>query len=263
MGGRAVSRPAYLAAGPEDAPVVALLHAIATDASVWMAQIGALQSRYRVVAIDLPGHGANTSVPTATPSIEALALAVLQTCDALGVDRAAFVGLSLGSMVAQWIAANRPERVAAAVFACGACTLPEAGRQAWRDRIASVATGGIEPQLAPTLERWFTPGFRKAAPFTVSAIAALVRATSIDSYIFAATAIAALDQAEMVRRIACPTLVIAGEQDQATPMPALELLTQAIPGARLATLPTAHLANIEAAVAFTELVGSFLRETLP
>src|SRR5262249_1471676 len=87
----------------------------------------------------------------------------------------------------------------------------------------------------------------------------LIRNTSTEDYCFAAAAIAELDHRDILPRITCPTLVLAGDEDHiAAPPAALRAIADAIPGARYASLPAAHLANVELPVAYAELVGRFL-----
>ncbi len=91
-------------------PTVVLIHGVLNDHSVWI-----LQSRYlahhgfNVLAIDLPGHGRSGGEAPAT--VEEAARSVLGLLDALGVERAALVGHSFGSLIALQAAADAPERV--------------------------------------------------------------------------------------------------------------------------------------------------------
>lgn len=97
------------ALAPQQATVV-FIHGVLNDHSVWI-----LQSRYlahhghNVLAIDLPGHG--RSGGEAPASVEAAANSVLALLDALGIERAALVGHSFGSLIALHTAAHAPERV--------------------------------------------------------------------------------------------------------------------------------------------------------
>ena len=79
------------------------------------------------------------------------------------------------------------------------------------------------------------------------------------SYLATSRAICDLDLRSGLNAISLPTLVITGRQDRATPPAWGEAIADSIPGAALLELPTAHLSNIEAATAFNEAVGRFLR----
>jgi pyruvate dehydrogenase E2 component (dihydrolipoamide acetyltransferase) len=110
-------RHAYLRAGPAAGmkPPVVLLHGFGADANTWLFNIGALATERVVYALDLPGHGASSkSVDAAT--IPALAEAVVDCMDALGIGRAFLVGHSLGGALALALAGNRPDRVVGLVL---------------------------------------------------------------------------------------------------------------------------------------------------
>lgn len=109
--------------------------------------------------------------------------------------------------------------------------------------------------------RWFTPTFRASSPLTMEWVGGMIAGTSVAGYGHACEAISRLDNASALPTIGCPTLVIAGSEDGAAPPAALEAMARAIPNARLATLPAAHLANVEVPTAYAELVRSFLDDT--
>jgi pimeloyl-ACP methyl ester carboxylesterase len=94
---------------PGQRPVM-FIHGAANDHRVW-----ALQSRYfayhgfNVLAVDLPGHG--KSVGPALPGVEDMAAWALRVLDATGMEKAALVGHSMGSLIALETAARRPDRV--------------------------------------------------------------------------------------------------------------------------------------------------------
>jgi 2-hydroxy-6-oxonona-2,4-dienedioate hydrolase len=101
----------YNEAGPADGPPVVLLHGGGPGATGWSnysPNIEALAQHFRVIAPDLPGWGASGEVDFATyDHIEA----VCQLLDALGIEKAAFVGNSMGGHTALRMATERPERV--------------------------------------------------------------------------------------------------------------------------------------------------------
>lgn len=239
-------------------PWVVLSHSLATDLSLWDDQMAALTQRFTVLRFDTRGHG-GSAAPDEPYSLDLLAADVLGLLDALNVARCAFVGISLGGMIGQHLALAAPERVERLVLASTTSGYPPEARAMWADRIATVRAQGIEPLVAPTLERWFTAGYRNAAPESVARIAALIRATSPVGYIGCGHAIAALDTTPRLAAIRCPTLVIAGAQDVGTPPAMGRLITQQVAGARLALIESAsHLCNVEQAETFNTLVTDFL-----
>lgn len=255
--------PKLLAArfdGPEDAPAVVLLHAIATTSDLWKAQVPVWSRQFRLVRLDLPGHGASEPLEPGA-DFDAFAGAVARTLGSHGITSAAVVGLSFGAMVGLRLAADRPDLVRASVFANGLVRTPDAVRDAWRARIRSVEDDGMGSQSAMTLERWFTPAFAARSPLTVDWIRGLIEATPPIGFQRAADAISRLDQTALLSKVSTPSLVLAGRFDQAAPPAAAQALAEALPDATLAILETAHLSCVEQPVEFAETVGAFLQAT--
>ncbi|MBI5721708.1 MAG: alpha/beta fold hydrolase [Burkholderiales bacterium] len=248
-------------AGPADAPAVVLLHALATHGELWRPQWPAWSMAFRLIAIDLPGHGMSPA-PTAPMTLADYADQVAAALDALGIQRAAVVGLSLGGMVAQAFALRQPGRVRSLVLAhTTARTLP-AVRVIWDERLAQFEREGLEKQVEPTLGRWFAPAFAGASPLTMAWVARQIRATSSAGYTSAISAIRALDHFDRLGEISMPALVVAGDADAAIPLQAASALTERLPRAERFVLKDAgHLGNVQQPVAFTEAVGNFLMRT--
>jgi pimeloyl-ACP methyl ester carboxylesterase len=98
--------------GPRDAPAIVLVHGLGGSLQVWQPWTEALSARYRVISLDLPGHGLTGPWARADYSIEAYADLVGRLVTALGIDRFAIAGHSMGGMVAWWGAASAwPSRV--------------------------------------------------------------------------------------------------------------------------------------------------------
>jgi 3-oxoadipate enol-lactonase len=117
----------------------------------------------------------------------------------------------------------------------------------------------MDAVLPSTLDRWFTPAFRERQPDTVSRIAAQIRATPVAGYIGCAHAISRLDLTARLHAIDCPTLVMVGAEDQGTPVAMAEEIVRAIARSRLEVIANAaHLANIEQAERFSELLLGFI-----
>lgn len=242
-------------------PHVVLLHPIATDGSVWERQAADWEDRFHVIALDLPGHGHSAAIG-AGAGIADYAACIASALRAGGVERAAVVGLSIGSMIAQCLAAGEPGLVQSVVLANGAFLTPEDVGEAWEARIAAARAGGMASLRDAMVQRWFTPEFRREDPQRVGAIGALIEATSVEGFVDAADAIARLDNRAALSRIACPALVVAGSLDTAAPPSAVSPIAKAVAGARYVELPAAHLANVEAADIFNCAVGTFLDETM-
>ena len=156
-------------------------------------------------------------------------------------------------MVGMALALEEPERVDRLVLACTSAYVgPPEG---WADRARMVRTEGMEAIADTVVGRWFTPEFEDEEPQTVARFRAMLAATPPEGYARCCEAVGAWDARERVSAIAVPVLVVAGEDDPATPVEQAELVASRVPGARLRLLErAAHLANVERAEAFTSVV---------
>lgn len=239
-------------------PWVTFLHPLAVDLTVWDAQVEALAPDFKVLRLDARGHG-QTSAPSGAYRLEQMADDVIALLDALGVARTHLVGLSMGGMIAQHVALKTSERLSGLVLAGTTSYYPPESQPVWDDRLRVVSAQGIEPMVAPTLDRWFTEPFRAAHPETVSRIAGLIRATPLDGYLGSCEAIRRIDTRAALGAVKVPALVMVGDKDEGTPLPMARAIHEAIAGSRLEVIAgAAHLSNIEQAAAFNGLVRGFL-----
>jgi 3-oxoadipate enol-lactonase len=178
--------------------------------------------------------------------------------DALALERAHFVGLSMGGMTALGLALAAPDRLASITAAnCIARTGPQT-HATWDERAHTARTEGMQALVAPTLERWFTAATRAARADEVARIGELIARTPAAGYAAACEALKTLDYLERLPAIAVPTLLIAGRHDAGAPLAAMQDMHARIPGATLVELDTAHLSNVEAPAAFTDAVRSVI-----
>ncbi len=241
-----------------EGPWLVLCHSLATDLTLWDDNLSALTPHFRVLRFDTRGHG-GSSAPEGPYDFAMLTADVLGLMDALGVERAHFCGISMGGMIAQHVALAAPDRIDKLVLVSTTSGYPPEARAMWAERIAAVRRNGLEPLVAPTLERWFTPPYRTAHPDVMARIGNLIRATSPVGYIGSGQAIAALDATDRLRTLHCPTLVIAGADDAGTPPAMGQRIAAQIPAARFELIPaSSHLCNVEQAKAFNRLLLEFL-----
>jgi 3-oxoadipate enol-lactonase len=241
--------------GAADAPVLVLSNSLGTNLAMWDAQMPPLTARLRVLRYDSRGHGASAATP-GPYSIEQLARDVLFLLDGLKIERVHFCGLSMGGMVGMWLGAHVPARIDRLVL-CN--TSPKIGSpEMWNTRIEGVRKSGVASIADAVLGRWFTAGFREGSPRDVARMRAMLTGTSADGYVAACAAIRDMDQWDSIATIKCPTLVISGTHDVATPAADGRRMAEAIPGARYVELDAAHISNIESANAFTTAVLDFL-----
>jgi pyruvate dehydrogenase E2 component (dihydrolipoamide acetyltransferase) len=111
VGGRKVSYAGAAAPESQDGDVILLVHGYGGDRNSWLFLQEPLAAKYRVYALDLPGHGTSAK-DVGDGTLGVLADAVAGVLDALGADRAHLVGHSMGGAVALAVAARDPGRIA-------------------------------------------------------------------------------------------------------------------------------------------------------
>jgi 3-oxoadipate enol-lactonase len=238
--------------GPVGAPVVVLPSSLGTSLDLWDANVPAWSGSFRVLRYDQRGHG-RSDAPPSPFTVDDLGQDLVLLLDELALERVSLCGLSLGGATAMWVAANAPERVDSLVLACTAARFGEPGP--WRDRAALVRAHGLEPIADGVISRWFTHGFADEQPELVAAFRRLLASTPVEGYAGCCEALARWDFRDRLGAIRARTLVLAGSEDPSTPPSDAELLADRIPDATLVVLDgAAHLANVEAAAAFSTLV---------
>lgn len=243
--------------GPASAPPLLLGSSLGTTLAMWDPQLPALADRWRVIRYDHRGDGASPA-PTGRYDIAGLGSDVLALLDRLGIERTSYCGLSLGGMVGMWLAANAPERIDKLILICTSAHLPPAS--AWAERAAAVRAAGTTEVVADAvLARWLTPSFAHDHGELVSWLRAMLVSTPADGYASCCEVIERLDLRPSLPSIVSPTLVIAGEQDAATPPEHARMIAAAVPRARLKILTqAAHLASVERPTDVTRLIVDHL-----
>jgi len=242
--------------GEADAPVLVLGPSLGTTVDVWRPQLPALARQFRVVRYDHRGHG-GSPVPAGPYSLADLGGDVLALLDQLGIARAHLGGISLGGMVAMWVAANHPDRVnRLALVSTSAWLGPP---EIWAQRAATVRAQGVGAIADAVVARWVPEDFAARRPEVVAELRSMLTATPDEGYAGCCAAIETMDLEPDLRRIRAATLVIAGLVDSATPPAHSQRIVARIPRARLALVSgAAHLANISR----PDLVGQLLVDFL-
>ncbi|HXJ93516.1 MAG TPA: 3-oxoadipate enol-lactonase [Terriglobia bacterium] len=249
-------RQYYRIDGNDDSPALIFLHSLGCDHTQWDAQAADLQSRFRVLHYDLRGHGA-TDAPAGDYTIETLARDALALADSLGVERFALCGLSLGGIIAQWLAASVPERVTHVVLANTSSRYPDPSPMETRRR--TVLERGMAAVEDTVMQRFFTAESLLANPPAVAGIRRVLRTTNPVGYAGCCAAIRDMDQTSMLASIRAPALIVIGDRDVSTPWEGHgDVLARGIPHARVERLPTAHLSNVERPRSFTAALVRFL-----
>lgn len=242
-----------------EGPPLLLLRPLGGSIVSWGPFADALAAWARVVMFDARGTGGLSPAPPA-PTTRTMAADARAVLDALGIARAHVYGVSLGGMVASWLAVDAPERVDRLLLAStpvrGLVLRPRALRHA-----VGLATCLLhrDPAAAEAClaERILTPSFRARHPDAVAAIRrrAVIAPASRGSLLRFVRAALGHDVRARVAEIRAQTLVVGGGCDRLVPPRVHERLAARLPQARLAILPdVGHDVSAEAPAAVAALV---------
>jgi 3-oxoadipate enol-lactonase len=229
---------------------------VGLDTTCWRSVAERLVGTWRVICLDLRGHGASPKAPL-TSVLGEYADDVAFTLESIELPAAPVVGVSFGGMVATALAVNHPQRVSALVASACASAIPDAARETLRARGKAAVENGMESLLEETLERWFTDAFR-AGP-DVEPYRQRLLSDDPNGWCAAWHAIAGMDMTGDLERIKAPALCIHAANDRATPLEAMQTTVAHIPDARLTVIEGApHMVHVERPDAFTKALSDFL-----
>jgi 3-oxoadipate enol-lactonase len=237
---------------------VLLLHPVGLDHTFLQPLSERLSAHFRVMRMDLRGHGRSPVKPLAS-GLDEFADDVHETLVQQRFAPCAVVGFSFGGMVAQTLALRHPQDVDALLpCACPGSLAPE-NRTVSEKRGTDAERGGMAEVVEATLDRWFTPAFRAAGKDADSR----ERLLTDDPRGWAQgwRAIARIDNLPRLHAVRVPTLCIAGELDKSSPPHIVEAIAKAIPGAQFRVIPGApHMLFIEQPDAVARELLAFLED---
>jgi 3-oxoadipate enol-lactonase len=246
-----------------DGPAVVLVHGLADDHRLWRYQVPSLAERYRVITLDVRGHGRSSKRPLPA-STAMLADDVVAVADALGVAHFAAVGLSMGGGIVQALALNHPERLWGLGLVSTSSWFPETTRQRFHDRAAAAERDGLASIVDAMVERWFTPLFVREHADEVDHVRETVVANDPVAFGAASRVNAERDWSDRLPEIRCPTIFIGGADD-----PADATRNAAVFRGRIPTIEThlvegaSHDVPIERPDEVTSLLEAWLERTAP
>ena len=260
----------YRDQGPQDAPVLVLLHGSNASLHTWEPWVKALAGEFRVVSVDLPGHGLTGAVPGDDYSQKGMAGFVLEFVQALKLDTFAIAGNSMGGGVAARFVIDNPGRATKLILVDSAGFAPKTPNDP-----------GLGFRLArlPVIQNLLlvvTPRALFAASLkTAIADDALVSDAMIDRYWLlnrmAGTRAASLKRFQLdpdttvqtrASEIAIPTLILWGAKDTLIPVDAASSWQAAVKGSRLIVYPEAgHVPMEEVAEKSAADAAKFLSAT--
>jgi pimeloyl-ACP methyl ester carboxylesterase len=242
----------YTAVGPADAPAIVLVHGTRLSRGMWHPQLAALSGGFRVVALDLPGHGALRDRPFAwDEAVEEIARVV----DEAAGGRAVVCGLSLGGYLAIDVAARHPERVAGLVIT-GASAQPRG--LAFPIGIRWLATL-LERTSSPRLERVNRTWFRGRYP-AATANAILAGGFGFRNGAAALRQLIGRDARASLAAYAGPTLILNGQLDVPFRLGQRGFRRAARDSRAVVLHRAGHLANLDRPSAYSAALARFTAE---
>jgi len=241
-------------------PAIVFTHSYLCDGSMFADQVAALRRRWRVINVDLRGHGRSAPSLTAV-SFYDFVDDVVAVLDAEGVDRAVWAGLSMGGFTALRAALTRPERVTALVLMD-----TDAGAEPFGHRVqyalmrGAVRVFGPSAVASPIKKMMFGRSALKDQPELCEVYRQRFMAVDTRSTLTVGRAIASRDDLlPRLGQISCPTLVIVGEEDMALPVALSRRIAEGVQGAELVIVPhVGHLSTVEAPAVLTQIIERFV-----
>ncbi|NOX72195.1 MAG: 3-oxoadipate enol-lactonase [Alphaproteobacteria bacterium] len=248
----------YSDQGPKDGAPLVFANSLGTDYRLWDQIMPLLPDGLRVIRYDKRGHGLSSG-PDAPYFMGDLVADLAGLMDALAVRNAVLVGLSIGGMIAQGLAAERPDLLKAMVLSN---TGAKIGNEAiWDERIKAARKGGIDALAEAQLRRWFSQGFRENRPEEFAAWSAMLRRTWIEGFIGCSAAIAETDLYDSTARLSLPTLGIASSEDGSTPPDMVRETTELVPNSQFKLIRGAgHLPCVEKPEEYAAILTDFLQQ---
>jgi pimeloyl-ACP methyl ester carboxylesterase len=238
---------------------VVFLHAFPLNRTMWEPQVGALLTECRCITIDFRGFGDSPAVPPY--SMDRYADDVAGVLEALQIEQAVIVGLSMGGYVAFALWRRHRHRIRGLVLAdtrAGADTPEGASKRRQMIEVARSQGSTAIANLQIALLMGATT--REKRPDTYDAVHRTIAQAPVEGIVGALEAMVSRpDSAPTLSTINVPTLVIAGEEDTLIPLSEARALQAGIAGSRLEILSQAgHLPNLERPSAFNTVITEFL-----
>ena len=242
---------------------VLMIHGLGGTSNVWTPVLPAL-SRHRTVRPDLPGSGRSDRIEGPL-SIDRFVQAMERVCAALGLARVHVAAHSLGTIVAFHLAAVAPRLVRSlALFGPLLCP-PDTARPGLRargDKARAEGEAGMQAIADQLVQGAIATETRTRRPLAVAAVRELVMRQCPDGYARTCEALADARPAD-VAAIACPTLLVTGDEDQIAPAQTVRQIGERMSGARVTVLPRCgHWTTIEKPEECDDLLRRFYAQRM-
>ena len=240
---------------PNGAPLV-FSNSLGTDMRLWDVLLPHLPKGLRLIRYDMRGHGL-TSAPDGDYFMGDLVADAAALLDHLKVKDCVFVGLSIGGMVAQGLAAERLDLVRGMILSNTAAKIGTT--DIWKQRMDAARKSGIGALADATMQRWFTDEWQRKNPEQVQAYKHMMCRTPMAGYLGCCAAISETDLFESTARLTLPTLAIAGYDDGSTPPDLVRETAELVKGAEFQLIRKAgHIPCVEQPQEYADILHRFL-----
>jgi 3-oxoadipate enol-lactonase len=240
-----------------EGPPIVMLHGLGGTSNSFQAMVAPLAG-FRIVRPDLPGAG-RSPLPVQQLTVRFLVEAVENATGHLGVGRAHIVGHSFGTLIAQHLAASRPERVASLTLFGPILEPQDAARERLRHRAATARKEGmctVADQLTGSVLSTATANDN---PLAVAFVRESHMRQDAEGFARSCEALAQAEKADQ-RLIDCPTLIVTGDEDAVGPPSVAQELADKIGNAKTVVLHRCgHWAPIERSKECGKLLSEFVR----
>jgi 3-oxoadipate enol-lactonase len=248
----------YRVSGKPDGTPLIMINSLGTDLRIWDAVVPFFENDFMVVRYDKRGHGLS-DCPPAPYSIRDMTQDQIHLMDALGIDRAIVIGLSVGGLIAMDMATAFPERIEQIIISDSAPKLGDPA--AWNERIDTIRAHGMEYLSETILMRWFTPDFDTRYPEVHRGFSNMLTRLPVEGYTGVCEALRDADLREAVATIEDEVLIMCGAQDASTPPEVVEAGAEMFLNARFHLIEGAgHLPCVEQPDTMAALIRQFLKD---
>jgi 3-oxoadipate enol-lactonase len=248
----------YAESGDPDGVPLVFSNSLGTDFRVWDRLLPLLPPGLRLVRYDMRGHGLSDA-PEGEYFMGDLVGEAAGLMDRLGLKGAVFVGLSIGGVVAQGLAAERPDLLRAMVLSNTAAKIGTP--DSWGQRVATVRAEGIASIADGILGLWFSKKFHETRADELAGWRHMLTRTPVAGYCGCCAALAETDLRDSTAGLTLPTLVLAGSEDGSTPPDLVRETADSIAAARFEVIRGAgHIPCVEQPERMAALIEGFLKE---
>ena len=233
---------------------IVFANSLGSNQSIWDDTIHHLPGGYGILTYDLPGHGLSSAAREI--SIEDMAADAIALIEYLGLTEVVFCGLSIGGMIGQVVAAQRPDLIARAILCHTSSKIGTWDK--WTARIEAAGTSGLDSLAPAIIANWFGAHYCTHRADDLPLHENMIRQTTRVGYIAACQALRAADLTALSADINVPVLCIGGDEDKSVTLEEVKKLSDDIPQAQFEVMTgVGHLPCLEAPQALATLIEGF------